>query len=374
MNNELKQNRMCDEAVGLLMTYRCNLNCKYCYISPKRNKDMTLGMAQSILEPFLLKNGGLVDIIFMGGETLLAIDVLRALVEWIEGKKWNREYRFFGTTNGTLLNDNLKMWLTRHSHLLTLCLSYDGLPSAQRNNRCPDDIDIDFFIKTWPKQPIQMTINEETVDKMADGVIFLLEKGAVVHPNVAYEEREWSEESLIEYGKQLNKLIYYYNAHEGLPIISQFKHNLNEYAKCIEKHKPQTEMCGSGNGFQLFDIDGTEYPCHMLSPLVFGGEKLEAIKNGLVSSIKDFSDDNCSECPYTSSCPTCIACNYLYRNRIQKRDKTHCRIIKLEVKPKIKMEVMRLKAKEQLTSDDATLIDSIKKLDEFERKHLPLSY
>lgn len=35
---------------------------------------------------------------------------------------------------------------------------------------------------------------------------------------------------------------------------------------------------------------------------------------------------------------------------------------------------MRLKAKEQLTSDDATLIDSIKKLDEFERKHLPLSY
>lgn len=333
---------------------------------------MTLGMAQSVLEPFLLKNGGLVDIIFMGGETLLAIDVLRALVEWIEGKKWNREYRFFGTTNGTLLNDDLKMWLRQHSHSLTLCLSYDGLPSAQRNNRCPDDIDIDFFIKTWPKQPIQMTINEETVDKMADGVIFLLEKGAVVHPNVAYEKKEWSEESLIEYGKQLNKLIYYYNAHEGLPIISQFKHNLNEYANCIENHKPQTEMCGSGNGFQLFDIDGTKYPCHMLSPLVFGGEKLQAIKKGLVSSIKDFSDDNCSECPFTSSCPTCIACNYMYRDRIQKRDITHCRIIKLEVKAKIKKEVIRLKAKEQLTPDDATLIDSINKLVEHERIHLSL--
>lgn len=41
-----------DRSIGLLMTYRCNLDCKYCYIHTKREKDMTLEMAQSILEPF----------------------------------------------------------------------------------------------------------------------------------------------------------------------------------------------------------------------------------------------------------------------------------------------------------------------------------
>ncbi len=368
MKNEKFFSKNCDEAVGLLMTYRCNLNCKYCYIFNKRNKDMSLGMAQSILEPYLLKNGELIDINFMGGETFLAIEVIRPLVEWVEGNKWNSQYRFFGTTNGTLLTEELKEWLKKHSHTFSLCLSYDGLPSAQSNNRCPNDIDIDFFIKTWPRQPIQMTINEETVDRMADGVIYLLEKGAVVHPNVAYEKKEWSKKAITEYGKQLSILINYYKKHMGLPLISQFKHDLIEYAECLDNHKPQLQMCGSGNGFQVFDTDGTPYPCHILSPLVLDGEKLKSIKNGLVSNIKDFSDENCSECPFVSYCPTCMGCNYIYRDSIQKRDKTHCEIIKKEVKAQIKKEVLRLKAKEELTPYDATMVDSILKLIDYAKK------
>lgn len=328
---------------------------------------MTLEMAQSILEPFLLKNEGLLNIAFMGGETLIAIDVIRPLVEWVESRSWNRRYRFFGSTNGTLLNAEIKDWLIEHRHSVTLGLSYDGLPKAQSHNRGTDNIDLDFFIRLWPKQPIQMTINTETVSQMADGVIYLLEKGATIHPNVAFEDYEWPEEKVIEYGKQLNKLIYFYNSHEGLPLISQFIHNLNLYANSLDNHIVQSEICGAGNGFQVFDTDGASYPCHILSPLVLENEKLKAIKGGLISSTNDFSDEDCSSCPYTSSCPTCIACNYLYRGKLQKRDKTHCKIMKTEVKAFIKKEVLRLKAKEKLTSDDATEIDSIKKLVDFEK-------
>ena len=198
------------EAVGLLTTYRCNLSCKYCYIQIKRNKDMSLEMAKSILEPFLMKKAGLLDIVFMGGETLLAIDVIRPLVEWVESGSWNRSYRFFGSTNGTLLNSELKEWLKKYADVFTLGLSYDGLPSAQSHNRGNDNIDLDFFIQTWPEQPIQMTINTDTVGQMADGVIYLLEKGALVHPNVAYEAEEWTENDLAEYATQLDNLIYYY--------------------------------------------------------------------------------------------------------------------------------------------------------------------
>ena len=363
----MSQSEICEEAIGLLTTYRCNLNCNYCYIRKKRNKDMTLEMAQSILEPFLKKEGGLLDIKFYGGETMLSMSVIRPLVEWVENGDWNRRYRFFGSTNGTLLNPELKEWLKQHKQSLTFGLSYDGLPSAQCNNRGSDNIDVDFFIETWPNQPVQMTINSETVHQMAEGVIYLLEKGAIVHPNVAFEGQEWTENKIAEYERQLNTLIHYYRKHESLPLISQFKHDLNEYADNIANHTPQTEMCGAGNGFQVFDTDGQSYPCHILSPLVLEGEKLQRIKDGVLSETRDFSDHSCATCPYTSSCPTCMACNYLYRDGFQNRDKTHCEIMKTEVRAFIKKEVLRLSKKETLTPADATEIDSIRKLIDFEK-------
>lgn len=355
----------CDEAVGLLMTYRCNLDCKYCYIHTKRSKDMTLEKAQLILEPFLMK-GNRLDIIFVGGETLLAINVIRPLIEWVKSRTCKSEYRFFGSTNGTLLTPDLKEWLTQNKHVLTLGLSYDGIPAIQLENRGSDNIDVDFFIKTWPHQPIQMTINSESVGKMAEGIIYLLDKGAAVHPNVAFEEIEWSDADIAEYGRQLNKLISYYLEHKDAYLISQFSHNLNEYANNIENPKEQVEVCGAGHGFQVFDTDGTSYPCHILSPLVLKGRKLQRIKEGVISRTESFADARCSFCPYTSTCPTCIASNYLYRGCFQKRDYTHCRVMKTEVRACIKREVERLKREKVITSVDALLIDSIIKLVEYE--------
>lgn len=367
-NNEYLCEDNCDEAIGLLMTYRCNLSCKYCYIQKKQPLDFNLETAQVILEQFLNKDEGKVDITFMGGETLLAYKLIVQLIEWVQSKKWKRKYRFFGSTNGTLLTDDMKPWLLAHRSIFTLALSYDGLPETQTDNRGNDSIDTDFFIKTWPFQPIQMTINAESVNKMADGVIYLLEKGARVHPNVAFEETDWSDEHILEYGRQLHRLAIYYNSHPDLPTITQFSHDLSEYADNIDNPKIQKEICGAGNGFQVFDVDGSSYPCHILSPLVLSGEKLNVIKDGLLSQTSDFSDERCSKCPYNTACPTCMACNFLYRGQLQKRDWTHCQVMQMEVKAFIKKEVLRLTAKMELTPEDATEIDAICKITEYEKR------
>ena len=231
-----------NESVGLLMTYRCNLDCSYCYIKNKLNKDMTLETAKAILEPFLMKDDGWLDIIFVGGETLMATDVIRPLVEWAKNGGYKRHCRFFGSTNGTLLNDELKAWLTEYKDHLILSLSYDGIPSVQKNNRGCDDIDTDFFIRTWPGQSIQMTVNSNSVEHMAEGVIYLLEKGAIVHPNVAYEDSDWSDDKISEYAVQLRKLIDYYNSHDDLPMITQFVHNVHEYADNIQNPKAPVQV------------------------------------------------------------------------------------------------------------------------------------
>lgn len=323
---------------------------------------MTLEKAQSILEPFLNKDAGLLDIKFYGGETLMAFNVIKPLIEWIEKRQWKRSYRFFGSTNGTLLTEDMKVWLTNHSNILTLGLSYDGTPTSQTMNRGVDSVDIDFFIKTWPIQPIQMTINEQSVSSMAEGVEYLLKKGAVVHPNVAFEEKEWSEESLAEYSKQLYKLIHIYNSNPNYSAITQFEHNIQEYAEQIESPQKATRMCGAGDGFQMFDVDGQCYPCHLLSPLVIGGESLDNIKRGALSNTTDFSAPDCNSCPFSTSCPTCLASNYIYRGDFTKQDRTHCEIMKLEVRAFIKKEVLRLMAKESLTQREASQIEAIRKV------------
>ncbi len=369
MINEMMSNEKNHEAVGLLMTYRCNFNCKYCYVKTKRNVDMSLSMAQRILEPLLNKNDGLLDITFVGGETLLAVDVIKQLVEWVECGNWKKQYRFFGSTNGTLLNDDLKRWIEPRKDVFTLALSYDGIPSVQELNRGNLPIDIDYFIKTWPKQPIQMTINSNAVNDMAKGGIYLLEKGGTVHPNVAFEEYEWNPADIIEYGNQLDMLADYYDKHENLPLITQFQHNILAYAKCITKHQPQSQVCGAGHGYEVYDVDGVGYPCHMLSPLVVKEDRLEPIRKGLVQETTDFSDSRCADCPYTSNCPTCIGCNFIYRNSLQERDLTHCRIMRTEVRSYLKKELKRLKAKTNLTSEDATVIDAIKLIYEYESTH-----
>lgn len=327
---------------------------------------MTLEMAQKILEPFLMKDEQLV-VTLMGGEPLLSMHVIRPLVEWVEHGEWKCKIKFFGSTNGTLLDEELKHWLYEHRHIITLGLSYDGLPDTQCHNRGNNNIDVDFFISTWKEQPIQMTITAESISQMAVGVMYLLERGAVVHPNVAFEQIEWTDEKIKEYGRQLNILIYYYQQHPDKPLITQFVHNLKDYADSIDNHKKQLKVCGAGHGFQVFDIDGRAYPCHILSPLVLTGVKLESIQNRLMENTTDFADSDCDNCPFTSSCPTCIACNYIYRNKLQKRDKTHCKLMQIEVKAFIKKEVLRLKSTNVFTSNDAVKIDSIRKIRNYQK-------
>ena len=355
-----------EEAVGLLMTYRCNLDCLYCYIKKKRNRDMSIAQAKSILEPVLMREAGPVDIIFMGGETLLAINAIRPLVEWAEQLGAKRLFRFVGSTNGTLLTESLKTWLTEHKQTIILGLSYDGTKESQQHNRATGDrVDVDFFIKTWPLQELQMTVNEDSVNQMATGVIELLERGARVHPNVAYEDHEWTEESLREYARQLDLLVSYYTNHSGRFHVTAFQHKLTEYAHNLKQPSLIRQCCGAGNGFTVYDVDGTPYPCHLLSPLVLNGVKLEQIRDGALNQIGSWGDDICSACPFVSSCSTCVASNFIYRHDFCKRDKTHCVVMQLEVQAYMKYRARVLQKKTALTSEDASEVDAITALHSF---------
>ena len=330
---------------------------------------MPLEMAVSILTPLLSKKDAPpLQIMLMGGEPLLAYDMIQALILWCAGKEWTREYHFFASTNGTLLTKERKEWISQYKNVLTLALSYDGLPAVQDRNRTQSAsrIDLDFFLENWPQQKIQMTIDAQSVYSMAESVVYLLEYGFDVNANVAYEKAPWPAESIREYARQLRKLVYYYNEKPSAKRIYQFCHSFAAYAAAIGQPVVQERQCGTGDGFVVYDIDGNPYPCHMLSPLVLDAALLKKMELDPQNE-KMFSDERCESCPYTVDCPTCIGCNYRYRGEFWRRDKTHCLLMQIEVLEAMKLEILRLK-KTGFTKKDIQTIQAIKKLYQYINK------
>lgn len=324
---------------------------------------MPIETAVSILRPLLSKeNAPPLQIMLMGGEPLLAYDLLKAMITWCIGKRWPRKYHFFASTNGTLLNEERKEWITRHRDILTLALSFDGLPDMQDKNRSESSarIDLDFFRKNWPQQKIQMTLNAQSVYSMADGVIYLLENGFDVNANAAHEAEPWPMESICEYARQLRRLVRYYDRHPAAKRIYQFIHPFAAYAAAIDRPYKQERQCGAGDGFAVFDVDAKLYPCHMLSPLVLDAEQLEKMEFDPQDG-RIFQDERCGECPYRVDCATCMGCNYRYRGNFARRDETHCLLMQIEVLEAMKLEVLRL-AKTGLSKQDLQTSRAIDKL------------
>ena len=65
------ERRKLDFSLISKITEKCNLNCSYCYLSEKRNLDMSEGVAEELIKAFLEFNNGFAHFTWIGGEPLL---------------------------------------------------------------------------------------------------------------------------------------------------------------------------------------------------------------------------------------------------------------------------------------------------------------
>lgn len=96
----------------------------------------------------------------------------------------------------------------------------------------------------------------------------------------------------------------------------------------------------------------------MLSPLVVNSKPP---KISDITKLKICEDIHCQGCPYIVDCPTCMECNWIYRNDYAVRDKTHCFIMQIEVIITMKYELNRI-ARYGRSDKDDKMIDAIEKL------------
>ncbi|MBP1546784.1 MAG: 4Fe-4S cluster-binding domain-containing protein [Oscillospiraceae bacterium] len=320
---------------SICLTHSCNLDCIYCYQKHDGNNRMSFETACKCID-YIFNNvpddmNG-VEISFIGGEPLIEFELIKKIVEYTIENYKSEQYIFYATTNGTVLNAEMKQYFTAHKDHFVLGLSLDGIPEVHNKNRSNsfDKIDIDFFIKTWPNQSVKMTLSEYSLEHLAESIIYIHSLGfkEIGGVNLFEGTFDWSDPKYIRtLIPQLQELVSYYVENDSLTVNQMLSRKI--YV-CEETNRPKRKWCGIGTGAIFFDTDGTRLPCPFITPMTFDKQELEDILKTDFNNQANFIDDDCfKNCYIYPICPHCAGANYLTQKTFKNRDKSRCRIQKL---------------------------------------------
>lgn len=349
----------------LLVTNSCNLNCVYCYESHKTSHKMDFDTAKrAILDVFNETGFDGVSIQFMGGEPLLAFPLIKDVSEWLWNKNIKYPYSLFAATNGTLLNEDMKVWFTANKHRISLGLSFDGDVNTQNTNRSKSAslVDLDYFRDTWPESSVKMTISTDSLKYLSENVVFLEENGFTkIKTDLAYMHG-WTKQHLVLWNEQLSLLKNYYLDSNRDMHCSLF----NTPIDAILSEERHAKRCSCGEEMSCVDWDGTIYPCQMFAPISMDSTMYNKVKDIDFADAENFQVQECRDCVLQSCCPGCAGCNLKFNGAINRINPFYCKAFmiqifhtldyQLKVVEKIENEIER----ENLKHDINKIITSLK--------------
>lgn len=333
--------------ITLEITENCNLSCVYCYEHNKSIRNMSFNTAKSILDKELTKTAKEKDesiiIELFGGEPFLNFELIKEIVEYVLNF-YKGDIHFFATTNGTLIHNDIQEWLIKHKKCFTIGLSLDGTRQAHNINRCGsfDEIDLNFFLKEYPLQPIKMTISKESLPYLAESVKFIHSLGFIVECNLAYMI-DWTSPTIKSIlVNQLNLLIDYYLNNPNAPKCKMMSFNLEVLSIPYDKIDVTQKYCGTGTNMIYYDINGIAYPCQLFSPLSAGKKAIKLSDININDEIPKYKlDSKCANCFYLRICPSCLGSNYLSTGNLYKQDNERCKLYKLIFAANAKLKALQ---------------------------------
>ncbi|MGN0855223.1 MAG: radical SAM protein [Kiritimatiellia bacterium] len=342
----------------LTVTRHCNLNCRYCYESHKGNdRRMSVETAKRVLTnefEYASRDGvtEALDISFMGGEPLEEFDLIKEVSEWVWGKDWPLPYELSLPTNGTLLTDNMRKWFTANKHRFSVGLSFDGLSGVNEINRTSLPIDYEYFIKTWPDRRIAVVLFRDSIQYLVENVRQMNER-RIPFTAVIGDGFEWTEEDARIYEEQMMELIpdYLGNPDEArasglfsLRIANFFPGN----------RLKESAFCGAVDNIVNYDVDGTDYICHIFAPLTLGQELADRAKKEYANLKIVPWDPVCDACPIRNTCKPCFGFHVKLHGDVNKwsSPRTTCRMQKAKARM---CSLYHLKRMEQKIEQGETL-------------------
>lgn len=325
--------------ISFFVTNNCNLSCSYCYEKNKTNQFASFNNFQKIIDDVFLKYSNEYFLIFdfFGGEPFLHFPFIKDITEYIKLKYSNKNFSLSVSTNGTILNDNIKKFLLHNRKIFDVGISIDGCFLSHNTNRNKSfkNIDLSWFIDNGIVRSTKMTISVETLDNLSNNLIFCESIGLKVNCNLAFG-LDWSKTQLKIFEVELRKIIKYYLSNDRinskLPFCNLLDINwLRNICLPTEKRK---RFCGAGIYMSAYDVKGDEYPCQMFAPISAGDKSLKK-DNAVI--YKDFIPDieshkECNVCIYKNICRTCIGSNYINDGHLYHNDMRLCEFEKSRFK------------------------------------------
>lgn len=339
----------------LILTHNCNLRCIYCYEKFKTSRKMTFRTALRCLNEqldFVRESSKYtwLSVDLFGGEPLLNFDVIRLLVQWVRDNVKDVNVHFTISSNGTLLTDEIKVWLLANRDIVFYGVSYDGSKESQLRNRgMRNESAVDFSRKTWPSQAFRMTIPPDSIVNLSETILTALRQGFRIRAELAggiYWPRECASLFLEECRKLKNAFL----ADQNLPITL-----LDRFFKGGEDADISGVVaCGSGTRCTCYDVDGRTYACQMFTPLTVG-EKSMPLSEVDLTQESAREDPTCVGCPIRHWCPTCYGMNYAIRGHTSLRDHGMCHMYLTQALVTAELQ-QQIRIREPLTRESAAIL------------------
>lgn len=331
------------KTIMLLVTYGCNLRCTYCYEPKTASYQMSATDAIRYIDNIVSTLDDSYDeyeVQFMGGEPLMVFEMIQEVSEWL----WCHPQKIplgmlFAATNGTLLTDEMKRWLTANKERFCLGLSYDGNRFMQDVNRSRSSslIDTDFFSATWPDQSVKMTISPQTLSLLYSGVMALHSRGfSNVTVDLAMGKTVmWRKEHLTVFEEQLEQLADFYVQHPEFNVVSLLNIDI---AKVLSRNQ-MSKKCGCGETLVTVDHDGQQYACHLFSPIAVTKALAKKSQSIDFSNHGLFISKECKECFLSPVCISCYGMNYTINGDVSRQSPFTCAAFKLQFKVSCQMQL-----------------------------------
>ncbi len=316
--------------LSFIVTHECNLRCSYCYESSRDSRCLEVDEIKGVISKYLndetLEE---VEIQFFGGEPWIKFELIKEVCEWVWSNKWNNKYKFFTTTNGTLVHGSIQDWLRTNKHRFFCGLSLDGTRETHNKNRCNsfDKIDKEFFLECWPEQPVKMTLSRDCIHNLYNDITYIHSLGFKLAGTNFAEGIDWSDRKYISIlCNELEKLVSFYLNNPEVPVAPILDLRLQN----CETSPKTVKWCGTGKNMAVFDTDGKQYPCTFFTPMTFSQSELAELKNLDFNNDELFIDNYCRDnCYLYNICSNCYGANYLANKKVSERDKSHCNLMKV---------------------------------------------
>jgi uncharacterized protein len=318
--------------ITFVVTDDCNLRCKYCYETKKKENDMTIATAIKGADYFFdtwkhRYNKVIFD--FVGGEPFVRMDLLNAVIPYILEKFRNQtewESLIFGfSTNGTRFNDpEVRQFIEKYHDYLSVGVSLDGcktIHDINRNNSFDELMNwFPYWRNQFPNGSTKSTLNHEAIPYVFESVKFL-ESTCLdnIFMNTVYED-VWKEGDDKLFEEQLIKAADYILDNK----LYKYKHCSLFDIFLVNKIKMENNhnWCGCGSCMIALDYQGNLYPClrfktlSKMEPLAIGNIFVDNGKLDYKKLLPFYFCHNtrntpdCDNCEANASCPNCTAFCY----------------------------------------------------------------